>query len=40
MTRKQAATEPAASMLQPQISRIAMKSSAEVISIVSETAMP
>ena len=35
-----AATAPAAHRLQRQISRIAMKSSAEVISMVSETAMP
>ena len=34
------ATAPAASKVQPQISRIAMKRSAEVISIVNETAMP
>src|ERR1039458_3245477 len=40
MTKKKAATEPAANMLQPQTSRIAMKSSADVISIVSDTAMP
>jgi hypothetical protein len=37
---KAPATAPAAARLQPQISRIAMNRSAEVISIVAETAIP
>jgi hypothetical protein len=40
MVRKASATAPAAGRLQLQISRMAMNRSAEVISMVSETAMP
>jgi hypothetical protein len=37
---KMPATAPALTKLHPQISRIAMNRSAEVISIVAETAIP
>ena len=39
-TTREMATAPAATMLHPQTSRMAMKRSAEVINIVAETAIP